>query len=734
MSKVLYSDMLSNEEKIDTIVSIINDNKSLLDVDNSEDLFGSRINIEKLDIVLNILKGEIEDNDLDKQDEYFQILDKIIDGAVSIRYDKTKKDILYSDIVAINDDISNCFKKLDGIHDEELFEKLITKIYLFTGKTMDLSFIKQNIESYYRIFEKDSAITLIDTSYFCNLILNHHRNYYMSNEKKSILEEIPSKLELSSKRKKTIINNEKIRLITNYIESKEYDKLHTTEEEFDKLLSIDFNNDKNIKKSGLVITEEQLSELKNEFKKTADLSPVKIKEILEIDNEEIAQYISKKYTRVKAKYFSKVKVDVNFNDYDAIKTSFTLNPTNFMISNSETYKRNVAKILLMLNNDLIDDIIYNKKLLNEIKYTISFCGLIDEYSVETIIKILSNYGKIVNKLGLNSDDTINTFETVLEKMGLVIKLANGYASIDDILIYSFGGDVITKLGESVCFNYKEIYKNMLNRIDSNIPPVEFTYNERNYKSGNFSDPERLLLGKMYDISCIDLDNPGEATYRECLEKNSGDAILIRDKMGNLIDRILLIRRGNVVQIIMKATHKFPIELYQLIGKQIITQSVYNNDNIEYVVVASSAIENNIGANDVFEPKFISLFPHADLEDVVCVVGQTKKNIEFDFEISMKGNYPKIRKHINDNPSEYELTRLRALRIMLENDEVSREEMARSFNKFIREDYSNVVCGEDWYIAQLANGDFEELVLPTKDSRSYEELEDAKVKIFSQKRM
>ena len=66
-----------------------------------------------------------------------------------------------------------------------------------------------------------------------------------------------------------------------------------------------------------------------------------------------------------------------------------------------------------------------------------------------------------------------------------------------------------------------------------------------------TDPERLLIGKKpRDTSCIDLLHPGGVkTYNEVLLKYTGDVILVRNQNHNLVSRILMFRRGNVVQLV-----------------------------------------------------------------------------------------------------------------------------------------------------------------------------------------
>ena len=364
-----------------------------------------------------------------------------------------------------------------------------------------------------------------------------------------------------------------------------------------------------------------------------------------------------------------------------------------------------------------------------IKYIIPFANIIEEYDTEILSKILSNYSKIISKVDsmYSSNTDKDIFELILKKMNVVIKLAKGYSSIDDTMLYSIGENIVPRLGESNCTEYFEFYKSMLRRLEGTIPPVDFRYDDKYYKSGDYANSERLLIGKLYDISCIDLNNPGELTYKECLSEISGDVILVKDKNNNIISRMLLIRRGNVVQIMMKAMNSLPLDLYKKIAKQIIEQSNNNGDNIEYVVAASSVvIDEKNECRKVTNQRFVSAFPHADVEETVSIVGSKNENdINIDFDIRPKSKYVKLRRNIDYETNGLYITKLRALRVALELDEIKKQELARKFSVYDESEYIRAISGEDWYLAIKKDGTLEELILPNGDSRLFDELEKVK---------
>lgn len=96
-------------------------------------------------------------------------------------------------------------------------------------------------------------------------------------------------------------------------------------------------------------------------------------------------------------------------------------------------------------------------------------------------------------------------------------------------------------------------------------------------------------------------------------------------------------------------------------------------------------------------------------------------MELDFDIAPKYLYQKPRKKISSSPTESEITRLRALKIVMETNPEIKEEMSRNFEPFYSKEYEKVICGEDWYIAIKNDKTVEMLILPIKDTRILTEI-------------
>ena len=91
-----------NQNEINAIVQCLRDNKDI----NSENLpflkkipYGDPEWIDfTLEMILPIFKISIDEDDIKIQQKYFEMLDKIIDGIINIRYKKNKPSFDFMDI------------------------------------------------------------------------------------------------------------------------------------------------------------------------------------------------------------------------------------------------------------------------------------------------------------------------------------------------------------------------------------------------------------------------------------------------------------------------------------------------------------------------------------------------------------------------------------------------------------------------------------------------------------
>lgn len=740
----LYAAYLTEQEKENEIIKCLRMNNDL----ETEKLpfldykFGGKSEIRKLSELVDCLKIEVNENDVNTQQNYMQMLDKIVDGVVNIRYIQNKFSFKYPDIVYMNDSLVELFNNVNITRDYSLISKYVEDLYLFIGKKLTIEQIKEDVEKMYAIYVDRESIDLSITNGFCNKILNQHRNFFMSKEKEDIFKRIEEQMKLTEKKKNTILNGRKIKKIRTLIEQKDFQQLGLTEEQ----LQLEINNvkssilnNKDLKKTGIIINSQNLDYLVEQFKLNGELNEENVRYLLGIDNKNISTFIVNKFEQIKFKLINNVKlseIDSFISEIEKTKLG-GLNYTNYIIGDNNRYLYNLSKLLLNLDDETLNKILNNKNLIGEVANLLPLVNLIDELDINTFINILSDYERVRNKIieGANVQVNLESKEVILKKIDELISISNAYGSIDDIMLSALGRNIVAEIGEHSSLKYLEFYLKMLNRQGGYIPSVSLKTSNYYLESGLYSDPERLLIGKIPDKnSCIDLLNSaGKRTYNEVLLQNSGDVILIRDNQNKLVSRILVFRKGNVVQMVTKAGEKLPIEIYKEMADQIIQKSISNNDNIEYVFVNTSS--SYVPNEDYFvlkDDRFINAFSHADFENSAILLNSKSKmqgfnenNLNLDFTQEPKALYIKPRNKISFQPKESDVTRLRALYIILESDLEKKENMSREFEEFYMREYDNVICGEDWYIAVKKDGTLEELVLPTNDYRKYEEIEQIK---------
>lgn len=738
----LYSAYLTEEEKQELLESKIR-NDQILTIDALPFLdyrFGAKADINKLNELMNYLKISIKENDMDEQQHYFQILDKVIDGIVRIRYMKNKLSFLYSDVVSLHNDIIKVFQKMRITNNSNYLYSFVVNLYDFVGRKNSREQLGRELEKFYGMYLEGRELDLSITSDFCNHILNEHRNYFSNKEKNMILKNMESKMTLSSKKVNAILNGKKLKKITNIIIDREWGQLGITEEEFHEIIKNteeSILNNKDVRKSSMNINRAGLDILAIYFEYDGTITMDTIQFVLNGNDLEVMKFIIHKFEQIKFKFISNVslsekQMEVSWSEKEKLGG---LNHTNYVIAEKDRYVKNLSSLLLKLNDKDLDKILQNKKFIHAMVFLLPLLGLIEELDIDTFLNILSKYDRVEYKISKTMDlpPNIDRASFILKKIDDVILLANAYNSIDNITLCALGKNIVSLVGEQNSPRYLEFYLKMLDRQMGMIPPICLQINDYRIESGFYSDPERLLIGKkIASNSCIDLLNPaGMTTYKELLTLSFGDVALFRDQQNNFLSRVFFFRKGNLVQMVTHFNERIPIEIYKKIAEEMMRIAIKNQDNIDYIFI--NADNENLqkeGYITLYDPRFKSCFPHADTCCHSILLSSKESvhkpnDIKLDFDAVAKKSYVKLRKKINYQPTEEEITRLRALYIIMEVDAVKREKESQDFEPFYKEEYQDVFCGEDWYIAIRKDGILEELALPSKDPRIYEEMEQIK---------
>lgn len=654
--------------------------------------------------LVEFLNIQVNEDDMNEQEKYRYILNKIIDCIVEIRYKNMKKGFQFSDIVKLNDYLNNRFSEINQIN-EFNFE------YLANITKTDKIYIQNNIKEFYDTYQKNDYVDLNITSDFCNKLLNNHRSFFINEQRNNILNDLSNKMELSTKKKISILNGIKIKKASHLIADKKFEKLGITDFEFKNILETlkkDILNNKDIKKSGNIINEEGLCYLIDYFSINGNINSDIITKALNLNNQKIIDYIVNKFGRSLKKIADNIEEkNMILKIYEIKKRKIKgLNYNDYLIASKETIYKNILYILKNIDTTEIDKILNNKTILNEVLYLIVFADILPEISINKVINIFLHYDILREKLSINNSD--------LSKLSDLLIMSYSYSNIDDITLLALDIDNVSLLMNNISA-YVNCYKMMLNRTTGNIPPIFLNYGEYTYESGRYSDSERLLIGKVPHIySCIDLFNDTPSgTFKETLLEPTGDVILIR-KNNKLISRIFIFRRGNIIQLATRAEENIDIKIYENIANQILENSI--NDNIDYIFVNKASFKNT-SINSIQDNRFHTCFPHADLSSSAILIKSKYEDLsKIDFNTLPKKTYLKRRKLVDYNATAKDINHLKALKLFIENNN---QKPLINFTPSYDVDYKQILCGEDWYLALKTNDEIEKIILPL-DDRAYEE--------------
>ena len=631
MNYLEKSQDIVDQDEINAIIQCLRYNKKI----NTKNLpflkkipFGNPEWIDfTLEIILPIFKISIDEDDIKKQQKYFDILDKIIDGIVNIRYKKSKPSFDFMDIAQLDDYVKSAIQKRDNNNDSSYTKDLTLVLYNFVSQTIPKSYIENTINSFYREYKKNGILEKKLTHDFYILILNKHKDCYISREKKKIKHDISKKMRITAKRLTTIINGVKTRKFKQMMVNHDFNEIGITEKQFkDDLENIkkSISNNKRIKKRKIEDLEIKLDTIINRYLQNRAIDNREIYDILKIDDKKIASFIYKKIETIGFKYIDRIELsDFEYSQAILENRPDDLNPNNFIIGDNELYMENFATLLLMLDSKTIEQIIMNQYEMKEVVWLIPFLNLMPELNIDTFKNIMKYYIRIKNRLMVSGENRDYRGE-VLKKIEDIINYANAYSSVDDIVISVLESNIAEKLGEQNSSEYVNFYLQMLNKQECTIPPVSLKTKNCYYESGDYSNPERLLIGKIPQTSCIDLleYSIGTVTYKEVLTEASDDVILIRDGDKKLKSRIFIFRRGNIVEMVTSFNERISINVYKQIAEQIIKKAIENNDNIDYVFVNGESVFREIITDELIicDDRFKTMLPHVDTNYSAILVG------------------------------------------------------------------------------------------------------------------
>lgn len=609
--------------------------------------------------------------------------------------------------------------------------------------------------------------TMDPISLFCNKVLNHAEDKWKREETEKIKANTKGHLKVTEKLKNRYYKSRVMEYIEHCIKDEIYTALDFDSQEsmksffkteIEKSLQNLLASKKQKPKTNLDLTI-LLEILQNDF-----LSSGKINEdfiINEYQNKtgvtiskEDAKNIANKVNYLRYRFMKNVeeRFDFHISDswFDTSKRDFDFNVTNFGVVDNTRIQKVVSMLREKIDEEEAKKILHNKNI-KDVLFLLPFVGLVEELDIDSFFNILMHIDEIEEILRKTNEIQKGESSLILlKKLNNVIDIARGLSRTNNGFKIALGDTVLSKIPDFETDIYMKYYIDMINGPRKSIPPINMTIQNRHYNSGDSLDPNRLLLEFYPNDSINSCVKIGSGTSNNALLEDSGDAILVRNDKNEIITRVLVYRRGNVVQLISKVAD-IPVsdlQVYEEIAKYIIQQAREKQDNIDFVFINQDSILGNTDQYvKVDDGDFKESFPHADTVGSAYLLCSKEEYTDdkaikgkLDFKAKPLATYEEYRqdvivatdsnntKRINDykytslDSIEEKVMRLRIIKKTMDtvgtfSNNTDFKELKKDLDgieRFIPIEYEKVVLGEDWYIAIKKDGTVEELKLPRKN--------------------
>ena len=719
----------------ETMVELIK-NGRFEELENLPYFSSTKIKAKTAAKLAEILSYHFDEDDENNQERLYYRLDKIMDGVAKQRFIRDKRYFRFRSLNQINEYILKEFEKIDEYNQEYYLKKISNVLsQKISDKNYDDIFMEK-IKNLYAYYHSNGSLPKELTTDFYNQILNKQEETYTKSSKRDMIEKLTKTLPYTKKKEKGRRVGAKLKKIDSLLAKRNYQELGTTEDKLKQLIETyndDINKVRKIRKEGFYLTKEQLNRI-NEYFITGSLTEDTLRKILPDASDEVRTIILKKYTLIKAQFLN--NVSVTEQELPILDLGYHYN--NFKIGTMKNTYTSIINIITTVSEEEAQDILFNKEIPGEMLELLPLLGHLDDFNTEEMIVLLRNYPMVLNHMRKETLTKSITLNSALSHFFDFSTIAAAYDSADDITISILGKEIIEQIRFSDKqtsknpVDYLNVYEGMLAREYTFIPRVEGEFENYHYESGNDTDRTRLLIGKKCNFSCIGPGGAGDKAYYQALTGHNADVIIITDKNTNeFVARSICFRKGNYVVLApIQGIRGIEESLYQPkfiseIGNQMIKQSLEKKDTLEYIFLSPDGrflddyfpiIENNY---------LIDPFPHADLDEIAYLITSTKdpENVEINSTIPMPIIYKTKREKVKGKKeaTNADLTKIKALDILLTDEVTIREEKKRNFEPVNKEDYDDVYIGQDWYITIKKGKIVDEIVLPTEQEAQVKEM-------------
>lgn len=674
---------------------------------------------------------ETEEN-MDVQERYFRMLDKILDAVALLRYEKDRENHPYFSVNQIHDRVLTCFSNITKFDKTIKLRKFMQRIALATGKTSEKEYYFQMLDSLYQLYCCHcSSLPREETTSFYNEILNKQQDYFCQKEKERLIRNLKNTLPLTKKKQEQVAKTARIACMHQlFLEGKPY-LLGIDSSEILKIkqrVHEKIQNTKYLKKEDFHISEEQFLNLDDLFF-TGELNDQMMSNVLGgTVSSSFLKCIRNQYYREILPYLE--NIDVKGFKFSRKNVQYDYN--QLLIFSFDRYQENLEKLLCDMKEKKMDLHILEKEENQIFLSLLPLINILEDFDTKQMSAILRNADMIRKRL---QDENISyTQDHVLNQLHQVMRFAMIYDQATPNVTFSLGEDVVEKIlnGDRYIsrnpLDYVLVYQQMLQRTWTHIPAVSFPYKDYIVESGAMSDTMRLLLSQNCWNSCLAPEGAGADAYYQSLTSENADALLIKDQDGNFVARSLLFRKGNYLVIsAILGEQGVQRQFYQssfldTLSCEIQKQAELCGDSIDYLFLTKSYSPPLLEDYPLIEDKRITRYlPHADWADQNYLIYRKQNDFRLCEDIT-GCCYSQKRETVICKTEDFwdDICKIRALQSLSLDQEVEFD--------FYQEDFSQIVevyKGQDWYLAIRNDGRKECVTLLTGDDRQGMEIDAAR---------
>jgi len=675
------------------------------------------------------LFSQNQEENLELQEMYFHMLDKILDAVVLFKYDQDRENREYVSVNQLHDRVLTCFSKIHSFNKISELKTLAQKISIVTGRYDEKNYYFEMLESFYQFYTTDPlSLSSTVTSSFYNEILNKQQDAFCRSEKGKLIEKLKKILPLTAKKQETILKTARIEKMNQWFrEGKPYLLgLQSFEAcEIKRKVHEKIQNSKYLKKKLIFLSDEEFERLDDLFF-TGCLTDQAINESFERELPlSFLTFIKNQYYRVILPYLERIEEEHLVLSRKCVSYDYN----QLLIFSYERYQKNYQQLCSYMNEEKIDPSILEKEENQIFLSLLPLVNLVDIFDTKMLASILKNSEVIFERMEEKGIPT--TQEAFLNQFHQVMKFATIYNQVTPRVISILKEAVVEKILNGNCFvsrnpmDYVSVYQKMLQRSLTHIPPISFSYGDYMVESGVMADPSRLLLSQNCQYSCLAPGGAGSVAYHESLTGEDADVLLIKDKSGNFVARSLLFRRGNyIVMSAIIGESSLQRQFYctpflTTVAEEIKKQATKCGDHLDYLFLTNAYGQIKLEEYPLIQNKeLVRQLPYADWAEENYLISGPDHEFR-PHQDSRVQSYFQIREPVVRMRQDYQedICKIRALNFFYTGatPEFSKEEY--NFSTF-----SEVYKGQDWYLALWDDGSYDFVALPTGDVRQSAEID------------